>query len=297
VKVKANGIGIEVEDTGADGSQADRPVVLLIMGLGMQLVAWPPAFVQGLASQGFRMVRFDNRDIGLSQHLDHLGVPNLMWESLKHRLGLPVRAPYTVHDMAADTLGVLDALGIARAHVVGVSMGGMVAQRVALAAPQRVLSLASIMSSSGARYLPGPKAHVLRALLSRPEGQGEQAIVDHYVKLFRVIGSPGYPLDEAALRERILIGTRRSFHPAGTVRQMTAIAADSRRADELPHIKTRTLVLHGKADPLVPLACGHDTARRIPGAGFVGIDGMGHDLPPGVVERLLEPLVPHLRQS
>ena len=297
MKVKANGISIEVEDTGADGSQPGRPTVLLVMGLGMQLVAWPPAFVQGLVDQGFRVVRFDNRDIGLSQHFDHLGVPNLLWESFKHRVGLAVKAPYSVHDMAADALGVLDALGVGRAHIVGVSMGGMVAQRVALAAPERVLSLASIMSSSGAPYLPGPKPHVLRALLSRPGGQGEEAIVAHYVKLFKVIGSPGYPLDEAALRERILAGTRRSFHPAGTMRQMTAIAADSRRAGELSRIKARTLVLHGKDDPLVPLACGHDTARRIPGAGFVSIDGMGHDLPPGVVERLLEPLVPHLRRD
>jgi pimeloyl-ACP methyl ester carboxylesterase len=225
------------------------------------------------------------------------GVPNLAWESLKHRMGLAVNAPYRIHEMAADTLGVLDALGIAQAHVVGVSMGGMIAQRVALAAPQRVLSLTSIMSSSGARYLPGPKAHVLKALLSRPQGRGEHAIVDHYIRLFKVIGSPAFPLDEAALRERILLATRRSFHPAGTVRQMTAIAADTRRADELARVKSPTLVLHGKDDPLVPFACGQDTARRIAGSRLVGIEGMGHDLPPGVVERLLEPLVPHLRAS
>jgi pimeloyl-ACP methyl ester carboxylesterase len=295
VKVQSNGISIEVEDTGADGSQAGRPAVLLIMGLGMQLVAWPPDFVNALVDAGFRVVRLDNRDIGLSQHLDHLGVPNIMWESLKHRIGLAVRAPYGVKDMALDSLGVLDALGIEKAHVVGVSMGGMIAQRVALAAPHRVLSLASIMSSSGARYLPGPKPHVLRALLGRPAGQGEEAIVDHYVRLFQVIGSPGFPVEESALRERIRLGTRRSFHPAGTMRQMVAIAADDRRADELAGIKSPTLVLHGHADPLVPFACGHDTARRIPGAKLHGIDGMGHDLPPGVVERLLGPLVPHLK--
>jgi pimeloyl-ACP methyl ester carboxylesterase len=295
VRVKANGIGIEVEDTGADGSQPGRPVVLLIMGLGMQLVAWPPAFIEALVNQGFRVVRFDNRDIGLSQHFDHLGVPNILWESIKFRVGLAVRAPYTVRDMAADALGVLDALGVQRAHVVGVSMGAMVAQRVALAAPQRVLSLVSIMGSSGARYLPGPKPHVLRALFSRPAGRDEQAIVDHYVRLFKVIGSPGFPLDEPALRERLLASTRRSFHPTGTLRQMAAIAADVHRADELGTIAVPTLVLHGKDDPLVPIACGHDTARRIPGARFHGIEGMGHDLPPGVVERLLEPLVPHLK--
>jgi pimeloyl-ACP methyl ester carboxylesterase len=295
VQVKANGISIEVEDTGADGSQAGRPAVLLIMGLGMQLVAWPPAFVQALVDQGFRVVRFDNRDVGLSQHFDQLGVPNLLWESLKFRVGAAVRAPYTVHEMAADALGVLDALGVAQAHVVGVSMGAMIAQRVALAAPGRVLSLASIMGSSGARYLPGPKPHVMRILFSRPKGSDEQAIVDHLVKVFKVIGSPGFPLDEAALRERVLASVRRSFHPAGTLRQMTAIAADVRRADELPAISVPTLVLHGKDDPLVPFACGHDTARRIPGARFLGISGMGHDLAPGVVERLLEPLVPHLK--
>ena len=292
-QIAVDGLSLEYESLG----DSRHPVILLVMGLGVQMVLWPDELCRSLVDQGFRVVRFDNRDIGLSQHLDHLGVPNLMWESLKHRMGLKVNAPYTVHDMAADTTGVLDALGIESAHIVGVSMGGMVAQRVALASPQRVRSLASIMSSSGARYLPGPKPHVLRALLSRPAGSGEDAIVSHYVKLFKVIGSPGFPVEEAALRERILTGTRRSFHPAGTLRQMTAIAADANRADELPRIQARTLVLHGKDDPLVPMACGHDTARRIPGAGFITIPGMGHDLPPGVVERLLEPLVPHLQAA
>jgi pimeloyl-ACP methyl ester carboxylesterase len=271
--------------------------VVLIMGLGMQLVAWPAAFVGALVQAGFRVVRFDNRDVGLSQHFDHLGVPNIVWESFKHRVGLPVHAPYTLHELAADTLGVMDALGIDSAHVVGVSMGGMVAQRVALAAPQRVRSLASIMSSSGARYLPGPKPHVLQALISRPRGHGEAAIVDHYVHLFRVIGSPGFATNEAELRESILVATRRGYYPQGTMRQLTAVAADTRRADELPRIKAPTLVLHGRADPLVPLACGHDTARRITGAKFQVIDGMGHDLAPGVVEHLLAHLVPHLQSA
>jgi pimeloyl-ACP methyl ester carboxylesterase len=295
VQVKANGINIEVEDAAAAGSQPGAPVVLLIMGLGMQLVAWPAAFIQSLVDQGFRVVRFDNRDIGLSQHLDHLPVPNVAWQSLKFRLGLPVKAPYTLRDMAADALGVLDALGIAQAHVVGVSMGGMIGQRMALAAPQRVLSLCSVMSSSGARHLPGPKPHALRALLRRPKGADEQALVDHYTRLFRVIGSPGFPMDEGVLRERVLVSTRRSFHPAGMLRQMTAIAADSRRARELGKIQVPTLVLHGKDDPLVPFACGADTARRIGDAQLVGIHGMGHDLAPGVVAHLLEALVPHIR--
>jgi pimeloyl-ACP methyl ester carboxylesterase len=293
VRVRANGIAIEVEDSGG----ADRPAVVLVMGLGMQLIAWPDDFVNALLDAGFRVVRFDNRDIGLSQHFDELGVPNVMWEGLKHRFGLAVHAPYTVHDMAADTLGVMDALRIERAHVVGVSMGGMVAQRVALAAPARTLSLTSIMSSSNARYLPGPKPHVMQALLSRPARFDETSIADHYVDFFRVIGSPGFPMDEEELRRRVILATRRSFHPVGTLRQLTAVGADTRRADELPRIKSPTMVLHGRADPLVPLACGHDTARRISGSKFHIVDGMGHDLVPGVVQHLLGHLVPHLKAA
>jgi pimeloyl-ACP methyl ester carboxylesterase len=297
MKVQANGIPVEVEDSAGSPQDAARPAVLLVMGLGMQLVAWPPAFVQSLVDAGYRVVRFDNRDVGLSAGFEHLGVPNLLWESLKHRIGFAVRAPYDLKAMAADAIGVLDALGIQRAHVVGVSMGGMIAQRVALAVPERVLSLTSIMSSSGARFLPGPRPQVLQALLRRPGGTSEQAIVDHYVKLFRVIGSPGFPLDEAELRERILRGVRRNFNPTGTARQMAAVAADTERADELARITAPTLVVHGTDDPLVPFACGQDTARRIPGARLVPVPGMGHDLPPGVVERILTALLPHLREA
>ena len=152
MKLTANKLQIEVEDSGGDG-----PVVLLIMGLGMQLIAWSPAFVQALVDAGFRVLRHDNRDIGLSQGFDDHATPNLLWQGLRQRVGLPVRAPYSVQDMANDALGVLDALGIARAHVVGASMGGMIAQRLAAGAPQRAASLVSIMSSSGARGLPGPR--------------------------------------------------------------------------------------------------------------------------------------------
>jgi pimeloyl-ACP methyl ester carboxylesterase len=297
MKIRANGIDIEVEDSGAGAAGQARPAVLLIMGLGMQLIAWPPALVQALVDAGLRVIRFDNRDIGLSQHFDHLGRPNLLWESLKYKLGLAIRPPYGLQDMAADAVGVLDALGVQRAHVVGVSMGGMIAQRVALAAPGRVLSLASVMSSSGARGLPQARPEVLRALLGRPAGSSREAVVDHYVKLFKVIGSPGFPLSDAEMRERIVAGVERDFHPAGTLRQMVAVAADTARAAELARIACPTLVVHGRADPLVPYACGEDTARRIPGARLVGIDGMGHDLPPGVVQRLLESLIPHLKAA
>ncbi len=293
MKVKANGIDIEIEDSGA-GTGAERPVVLLIMGLGMQLVAWPPAVVQLLVDAGYRVIRFDNRDIGLSQHFDDLGTPNLVWAGLKHRLGWRINAPYTLHDMAADSIGVLDALGVAKAHVVGVSMGGMIAQRVTLAAPERVRSLTSIMSSSGARELPQADPKVMRVLFSRPANGSRDAIVAHYVRLYTAIGSPGFPTDEAELRRRVGVAVARSYHPAGAVRQMVAIAADTTRARDLARIDKPTLVLHGQADPLVPLAHGQDTARRIPGARFAGIEGMGHDLAVGVVARLLPHMAPFL---
>ena len=292
MKIRANNIDIEVADSAPDAPHL--PVVLLIMGLGMQLIAWPPGLVRELMNAGYRVIRFDNRDCGLSDRFDSLGMPNLLWQGVKYKLGLRIKPPYSVHDMALDTLGVLDALQIDRAHMVGVSMGGMVAQRVALMAPQRTLSLASIMSSSGARGLPAATPAVTRQLFSRPKGKGKQAAIEHSVKLFTAIGSPGFPPDEVFLRERVTIATERSFNPPGIARQMVAIAADSTRAAELSKITVPTLVLHGKADPLVPFACGQDTARRIPGARLVGIDGMGHDLPPGVVEHILTHLVPHL---
>ena len=298
MKIKANGIEIEVEDTGADGSQAERPVVMLIMGLGMQLVAWPPALVNALVADGYRVVRHDNRDIGLSQHFQHLGTQNIVWTSLKLKLGLPVTPPYTLKDMAADAIGVLDALHIAKAHIVGISMGGMIAQRVALAAPDKVLSLTSIMSTSGARGLPEAQPRVLKALFTRPASTDFEAVVAHFVNVYRVIGSPGFPMDEAALRAHISLGLQRSYNPTGTLRQMVAIGADTgKRAQELGRINRPTLVLHGKADPLVPFACGEDTARRIPGAKLVGIDGMGHDLPPGVVDQVIRYTLPHLKAA
>ena len=304
MKIVANGLNLEVEDSAATmGWEADsatarsRPAVLLIMGLGMQLIAWPPALVQGLLDAGFRVVRFDNRDSGLSQRLDALGTPNLLWQGLKYRLGWRIAPPYTMQDMARDALGVLDALGIEQAHVVGVSMGGMVAQWLALLAPARVLSLASVMSSSGARGLPGPTPEASRALLSRPAGTGQSAVIEHAVKLFKIIGSPGFPMDDADLRARVTAATRRSYQPRGIARQMVAIVADTRRADQLADVRVPTLVVHGKADPLVPFACGDDTARRIPAARLVGIDGMGHDLAPVVVNHLLDALIPHIQAT
>ena len=297
MKIKANGIDIEVEDSGFPGEPQGRPVLLLIMGLGMQLIAWPAPFVQALVDAGFRVIRFDNRDIGLSQGFDQAGSRNLIWESLRARLGLSVRAAYSVQDMAHDALGVLDALGIARAHVVGVSMGGMIAQRLAASAPTRVASLVSIMSSSGARSLPGPSGDITMALIKRPANRTEAALLAHSLGFISLIGSPAFAQEPAALQATLLRGLRRAYRPAGVARQLLAIAADSQRAALLARIVSPTLVLHGDADRLVPIACGRDTARRIPGARFVSIPGMGHDLPPGVCDLLTAQIIPFVNQA
>lgn len=294
MKIQANGIEIEFEDSGANGSQTNRPVLLLVMGLGMQLTSWPPAMLQALMDAGYRVIRHDNRDIGLSADLAHLGQPNLMWEGLKFNLGMKVRPPYTLHDMAADALGLLDALGVQRAHVLGVSMGGMIAQRMALAAPQRLRSLSSVMSTSGAPGLPKASAKVQMALLGKPSAPDEEAVLRHYVRLFQVIGSPAFSTPQTELEARILRSLRRSYRPVGTARQTLASIADATRAQELGSIRVPTLVLHGKDDPLLPYACGVDTARRIPGARLEGLAGMGHDLPPPVVDWILSHLLPHL---
>ncbi len=295
-KIHANNLHIEYEFFGDPA----HPTVMLVMGLGMQLVGWPDDFCQDLANSGYRVLRFDNRDIGLSSHLDHLGKPNLIWGLLKRRIGLPIRAPYSLADMAQDAVALLDALQIEQAHVVGASMGGMIAQLVAGMAPHKVLTLTSIMSSSGAPGLPGPTPPAQAALLKRPpKGAYHPAqrdrLVEHYLNNSRVIYSPAFPMSEDARRARIRRGLDRSIHPEGILRQLLAIAQGPDRSPILQQIRQPTLVIHGKQDPLVPIACGRDTASKIPGARLVEIDGMGHDLPPGVCQLLVEALVPHFR--
>ncbi|CAM5797068.1 alpha/beta hydrolase [Rhizobacter fulvus] len=276
MQISANGISLEVED---HGSPAGEPLVL-IMGLGMQLVAWHPDFVAMLVARGFRVIRFDNRDIGLSQRFDHVGVPNLALDSLRFAVGMKVKAPYTVADMADDTAGLLAAMGIPSAHICGASMGGMIAQQLAVRHPQRVKSLTLIMTSSGARSLPGPSLKVRSALISRPaDPKNVQSVIEHYVKLYRLIGSPDYPAPEAYLQERLGESVRRSYRPAGTARQMVAIAADGNRSPLLGQIRQPTQIIHGKADPLVPVEAGIDLGAKIAGAEIDLIPGMGHDLP------------------
>jgi pimeloyl-ACP methyl ester carboxylesterase len=291
MKVASNGLEFEVEIAGPD----DAPAVLLTMGLGMQLVAWPDSLIQSLVAAGFRVIRYDNRDIGLSSHLDALGQPHFGWQVIKSRLGFSMQSAYTLQDMAQDALGILDALKVERAHLIGVSMGGMISQRIAATAPQRVLSLTSVMSSSGAPGLPGPRGDVARALMTRPPSSQPGDVVAHTLKVFALIGSPGYPQDMPVFKQHLLDGVRRSYHPKGVSRQLMAIISDIGRHRLLAKIQCPTLVIHGTADPLVPIVCGQDTAKRIPGARFEAIEGMGHDWPPGVARRMGELIVPHLQ--
>ena len=284
MQVSANGVRLEVED---HGSPQGEPL-LLVMGLGMQLLGWHEDFVAQLVARGFRVIRFDNRDIGLSQGFDAAGVPNLALDSLRHALGLRVKAPYTLADMAADALGVLDALGIESAHVCGASMGGMIAQRMAAIAPQRVRSLTLMMTSSGARKLPGPSLKVRGALISRPSSPTVEGIVEHYVRLYGLIGSPAYPPAPGYLRERFTTSVKRAYRPAGTARQMVAIAADGDRSRVLGSIRMPTRIIHGAADALVPVAAGHDLKAKIAGAEIDVIDGMGHDLPAPLWPRFVD---------
>lgn len=274
--VPANGIRIEYESFGDPHASA----IVLIMGLGMQLLAWPEPMCEKLAAAGFRVVRFDNRDIGLSTHFDALPLPrNLLWQLVKARIGLPVRSGYSLDDMAADTVGLMDALGIARAHVVGASMGGMIAQQVAVRHPERTLSLVSIMSSTGKRKLPPPSREVQKLFLGKPvDPRSGRSIVDYYVRFFGALAGPGFPEDAQTLRARIERTIARSYYPAGTARQLLAVLAAGDRSAQLAKVRAPTLVLHGDHDPLVRLAGGEDTARKIPGARLKVIPGMGHDM-------------------
>jgi len=282
MKVRANGLSIEVDDQGP----RDAPVVLLVMGLGMQLTGWPEELVALLIEQGFRVVRFDNRDAGLSDGFDHAGVPNIPWNAVRHMLRLPVRSPYSVKDMAADAVGVLDALAIPRAHVVGASLGGMISQHVAAHWPDRVLSLSLIMTTSGSRRLPGPTLEARRVLLARPADSRPETLIAHAVRVFTTIGSPAFRPAPDDLRARVVASVTRASRPAGTARQLLAIAADGDRTPLLARIQAPTQVIHGVVDPLVPVANGRDLVRRIPGALGDFIDGMGHDLPQQLLGRI-----------
>ena len=274
-----------------------KPAIVLIMGLGMQLTGWPDAFCQALVARGYRVIRFDNRDCGLSARVTGKKRANLALAMAAAALRLPVRTPYTLEDMAGDALGLMDRLGLQRAHIVGASMGGMIAQVLAAKFPQRVLSLTSIMSTSGNRRVSKPTKPARKVLLARPaDPKNTDAVIEHMVEMFGVIGSPGYPSTPDELRQRIGRSVRRAYYPAGVARQLLAVIAAGDRRRQLRGIAAPTLVIHGADDPLVPLAAGRDTARHIPGASLLVIEGMGHDLPEALMPRLATAIADHCDQ-
>jgi pimeloyl-ACP methyl ester carboxylesterase len=254
--------------------------LVLIMGLGAQMIAWPEGLCRLFVEQGFRVIRFDNRDIGLSSKIDHLGKPRLRALLARGAMNLPIRPPYSLDDMARDTVGLLDALELPSAHVVGASMGGMIAQIMAISHPTRVRSLTSVMSHPGDLRSKLVKPAILRAMLS-PIPRERDAALAHQVALLRVMSSPGYPFDEAGARGMFEQARARSFHPPGFLRQLAAVTAAPTRVPALRKLTTPTLVVHGTHDPLVPPAGARTTARVVPDARLHWIRGMGHDLPRG----------------
>lgn len=270
------------------------PPVLLIMGLATQMIAWPESFCEDLAGRGFRVIRFDNRDIGLSTKLDGQRVPGLFKRRLLEMLGRKVRVPYTLYDMARDAVGLLEKLGVQQAHVVGVSMGGMIAQLMALDHSHRVRSMTAIMTTNGAKGLPGPDTDVAIHIFARPRTMDREAALRHAVRTWELIGSRKYPTPKEELRAKALGFIERSFYPQGFVRQLAAVMSTATRAADLEHLRLPTLVIHGKEDRLVPVECGMDIARRVPGARLEVIEGMGHDLPRALLPRLADLIAGHI---
>ena len=276
MQVRANGIAIEVDET---GSPQGEPV-LLIMGLGMQLIGWDDRFVATLVARGYRVIRFDNRDAGLSQQFDAAGVPNLTAAAIRRAMGLALHTPYALHDMADDAAGVLDALGVPSAHVCGASMGGMVAQHLAARHPGRVRSLTLMMTSSGARRVPGPAWRIRAAMIKRPPSPDDtEAVLANRAAFYRLIEGPGHRQPDAELDAFLRADYTRAYRPAGTARQLVAVATDRDRSPLLAQLRLPVRIVHGRDDPLLPVGAGHDLVKRIPGASLDVIDGMGHDLP------------------
>ncbi len=287
---KFDGLEIEYETFGA----SDAEPILLIMGLGSQMVGWTEDFCTRLAAAGggHHVVRYDNRDTGLStrfeggEHDDVLGAMQAIAE------GRPVRAPYLLGDMATDAAGLLEALGLSDAHIVGASMGGMIAQSLAIEFPERVRSLVSIMSTTGDPSLPPPTPAAMGALMKPPPASRDEAI-SQALEVWKTIGSPGFPFDEERIRRRTNESYDRGHYPEGGERQMVAITASPDRTEALGAVRAPTLVIHGEADPLVSIACGRATEAAIPGARGLYLEGMGHDLPVELYDELVEAIAEH----
>jgi len=287
---RANGLKLAYEEFG----DAKHPAVILISGVATQLTAWPVNLCMQLAELGYRVIRFDNRDIGLSEKLHYKKTPNPFVYMWKKQMMLPRRAPYTLRDMSKDVVGLMDALNIPAAHLVGASMGGMIAQLVASHSPSRTLTLTSIMSTSGAPMLPGPKPKMLLHLLA-PRPKDERGILTRAVKTLRLAsGGTKFIQSDEEMYKRVKESFHRSHYPAGASRHMIAITATGSRVRDLRKINAPSLIIHGANDPMIPPAAAYSTARHISNSSLAIIDQMGHDLPPTITPTLIGLLEPHL---
>lgn len=289
--IDANGLTFCYETFG----RRKDPALLLIMGMGAQMIGWEDDFCEALAGRGFYVVRFDNRDVGRSTHLNHLGVPHIPSSLVLAWWGQPVKAPYRLYDMALDVTGLLDALGIEAAHVVGLSMGGTIGQTLAIHFPQRLRSLTSIMSTTGDADLPRPRPWALN-LVMRASPPKLEEYVEQYVRTWRDMRVMGSDEDDRRDRLRAARNHARGLNPAGGARHLMAILASGSRRKALAQVTVPTLVIHGDADPLVPLEAGLDTARSIPGAQMMVIEGMGHALPVRTWVSIIDAVSRHAQQ-
>ena len=287
-KARANGIEIEYETFGDPGD----PPLLLVMGLAAQLIDWPEDFCKLLADRGYRVIRFDNRDAGLSGGTDEAGLPDMAAVFA----GDVRTVPYRLADMAADAAGLLDALGIGAVHVAGLSMGGMIAQQLTLDFPDRVRSLCSIMSTTGDHSV-GRATPEAAAVLRRPAARTREEAVAGAVDTARVIGSPGFPADDDEVLARATAKVDRAYRPAGTARQYAAILASGDRTPRLAEVRVPAVVIHGEQDPLIDVSGGRATAAAIPGAELVVVPGMGHDLPRAVWPRVVDVIDRNARRA
>ncbi len=292
--VDTNGVRLEYDLRGA----TDCPAIVLIRGLGSQLIHWPETLLDGLTSRGFRTIRYDNRDAGLSSKFDGFSRDKITQALTRLRNGETMVPPYSLEDMAADCMGLVECLELNAVHIVGCSMGGMIAQTIAARAPEKTLSLTSIYSTSGDPQLPSGTPEALAGLVSGPADPGDsEAVIAHAVAVARLIGSPAYPETE----EMLYVTARRAFErcycPDGYMRQYLAMKAASSRVDLLRSIRVPALVLHGRDDPLFPVECALSTVEQVPGATLKLIDGWGHDLPEALIPELVDAIVRNARQA
>ena len=290
--IECNGIQLCFDSFGESGA----PPLLLIMGLAAQMIAWDDEFCSALAGRGFHVLRFDNRDIGLSTRFAQAGIPDITAAFTAALQGLPVSAPYNLSDMAADAVGLLDALDIDSAHVVGASMGGAIAQTMAIEHPGRLRSLTSIMATTGAPGLPPPTPEAT-AMLLKPTPTDQAGYFQSYVQTWKVLRAGSFPEDESRDLTRASQNFARGLNPPGVARQLAAILASGSRREALAQVRLPALVIHGSVDPLVPAACGVDTANAIVDAELLVIEGMGHALPISMWPRIVGAIAAHASKA